>query len=284
MTGGRAAHPASTLVDRSLAALAERAHNAQWLARHVLGLPHAPEIVADRLAMALLGADPRVQRLADGRWSLVAVATGAPLLEESAFAVVDVETTGMRAALDDRITEIAVVLVQGERRELLFESLVNPGRPIPAMISGITGITDPMVRAAPRFEEISDRLLAALNGRVFVGHNLRFDWSFVSAELHRTRALRLDGPRLCTVRLARRLVPNAESCALDALSRYFAFENSARHRAAGDALVTAQLLQRLMLLARDAGARTLPDLEQLQAARTPRKSRRISGSPDPRFP
>jgi DNA polymerase-3 subunit epsilon len=273
VTGGLAAHPASTLVDRSIAALREAARPAQWLARHVLGLPNAPEIVADRLATALLGADPRVRRLADGRWSLVAAATGDPLLEESAFAVVDVETTGMRAALDDRITEIAVVLVHGERRELLFESLVNPGRPIPAMISGITGITDQMVRAAPRFEELSDRILDALSGRVFVGHNMRFDWGFVSAELFRARGLRLDGTRLCTVRLARRLVPQAESCALGALSELFAFENPARHRAAGDAIVTAHLLQRLMLLARDAGARTLPDLELLQSARLPRKAR-----------
>lgn len=264
MTGGLAAHPASTLVDRAIEAMAGAARSTAWLARHVLGLPNAPEVVADRLAMALLGADPRVRRLADGRWALVAAASGAPLLEECAFAVVDVETTGMRAAHDDRITEIAVVLVQGERRELLFESLVNPGRPIPAMISSMTGITEDLVRAAPRFEEVTDRVLDALSGRVFVAHNMRFDWGFVSAELQRARGLRLDGARLCTVRLSRRLVPAAESCALDALSHHFAFENPARHRAAGDALVTAQLLQRLVPLAREAGARTLPDLEGLQ--------------------
>jgi DNA polymerase-3 subunit epsilon len=141
------------------------------------------------------------------------------------------------------------------------------------MISGITGITDRMVRAAPRFEDISDRILAALGGRVFVGHNMRFDWGFVCAELRRARGLRLDGPRLCTVRLARRLVPSATSCALDALSTLFAFENPARHRAAGDALVTAELLNRLITLARQEGARTLPDLEQLQVARSTRRRR-----------
>jgi DNA polymerase-3 subunit epsilon len=264
VTGGLAAHPASTLVDRALTALAGEARGAEWLAAHVLGLVHAPEVVAERLAAALLGADPRVHRLADGRWSLVAAARGAPLLEECAFAVVDVETTGMRAARDDRITEIAVVLVRGERRELLFESLVNPERPIPPMVSAITGISDRMVRAAPRFEAVAERVLDALAGRVFVAHNVRFDWGFVAAELRRARDLRLEGPRLCTVRLARRLVPGAESCALDALSVRFALENPARHRAAGDAFVTAQLLHRLMGLARDAGARTLPDLEGLQ--------------------
>lgn len=264
MTGGLFSHPASTLVERALLAMAEGARPADWLATNVLGLNNAPNLVAERLAAALLGADPRVRRLADGRWGLVVAARGEALLEECAFAVVDVETTGMRPGLDDRITEIAVVLVCGERRELLFESLVNPGRPIPPMISSITGITEQMVRAAPRFEEVCDRVLDALSGRIFVAHNMRFDWGFVSAELRRARDVRLEGPRLCTVRLARRLVPTAHSCALDALSQLFAFENPARHRAAGDALVTAQLLHRLMGRAREAGARTFPELELMQ--------------------
>ncbi len=261
---GLVALPASTMVERALAAMAEGARQADWLASNVMGLVNAPEVVSERLAAALLGADPRVHRLADGSWSLVAAARGVPMIEECAFAVVDVETTGMRAMMDDRITEIAVVLVCGERRELLFESLINPGRPIPSFVSSITGITDQMVRAAPRFEEVCDRVLEAISGRIFVAHNVRFDWRFVSSELLRARDVRLDGPRLCTVRLARRLVPAAESCSLDALSHLFAFENPARHRAAGDALVTAQLLHRLMGLARETGARTFLELEGLQ--------------------
>jgi len=270
MTGGLAAVPASTLVDRALVSLTGSPRSAEWLAIHILGLPSVPAIVAERLAIALLGADPRVRRLADGRWSLIAAALGQPLIEECAFAVVDVETTGMRASGDDRITEIAVVLVHGERRELLFESLINPGRPIPGMISSMTGITDTMVRAAPRFEEVAGQILDALSGRVFVAHNARFDWGFVSAEVRRARDQRLDGARLCTVRLARRLVEGATSCSLGALSERFAFENPARHRAAGDALVTAQLLHRLLCLARDTGARTVADLEVLQGARARR--------------
>jgi len=284
--GGLAAHPNSTLVDRALEALTAEARLAEWLAANVLGLSNAPVVVAERLAFALLGADPRVHRLADGRWGLAVAARGAPLLEECVFAVVDVETTGVRAALDDRVTEIAVVLVQGERRELVFESLVNPGRPIPSLVTSITGITDQMVRAAPRFEEVAERVLDALAGRVFVAHNMRFDWRFVATEVQRARDLRLESPRLCTVRLARRLVPMAESCSLDALSYLFAFENPARHRAAGDALVTAQLLSRLMLLARDAGARTLEDLERLQgphhraSKKRSRKRARPPANPD----
>lgn len=268
---GLAAVPDGTLVDRALTALAMEARSAEWLAGSVLGLVHAPDLVADRLAAALLGADPRVSRLADGRWALVAAARGAPGLHECAFAVVDVETTGGRPARGDRITEIAVVLVHGERRELVFEALVNPGRPIPPFASAMTGITDALVRAAPPFEEIAEPVLATLAGRVFVAHNARFDWAFVGNELRRARDLRLEGPRVCTVRLARHLVAGADSCALDALTERFALENRARHRAAGDALVTAQILQRLLGLARERGARTLPEL---QAFQLPRRRRR----------
>ena len=223
--------------------------------------------MAERLAVALLGADPRIHRLNDGRWAVVAEVQGSPLLEECAFAVVDVETTGVRAAGQDRITDIAVVVVQGARRELVFESLVNPGFPIPMWITGITGITQAMVRNAPAFEEVAEQLLAALAGRVFVAHNARFDWRFVSAEVRRSSDLALDGPRICTVRLARRLLPQLESRSLDSLSYYFGLTNPARHRAAGDAMATAELLQRLLDRARDAGARTLSDLEGMMSGR-----------------
>jgi len=269
-----AIRPDSTLVDRALLAMGEGARPASWLANHVLGLARAPEIIAERLAAALLGADPRVQRLADGRWGLVSAACGAPLIEECAFAVVDVETTGVRATRDDRITEIAVVVVQGERCELVLDLLVNPGRPISGIVTSITGITNAMVRAAPRFEEVAERVTDALAGRVFVAHNARFDWRFVAAELSRARGMTLDGSRLCTVRLARKLVDAVQSCSLDALSELFAFENPARHRAGGDALVTALLLRRLLRLARESGARTLADLEQLQGPnRRPKKKK-----------
>lgn len=267
-----AARPDSTLVDRALLALSQESRPARWLAVNVLGLQRAPDLIAERLAVALLGADPRVQRLANGTWALVAGA-GAPLLEECAFAVIDVETTGGSAAGSDRIIEVAVVLVQGERRELVFDSLVNPGRPIPGMVTSITGITNAMVRDAPPFEAIADPLLDVLAGRVFVAHNARFDWRFVVAELKRAQALRLEGTRLCTVRLARRLVEAVESCALDALTLRFDLSNPARHRAGGDALATAELLQRLLRLARQRGARTLNDLELLQGIRHARKRR-----------
>jgi len=271
---GLAAHPVSALAERVLLRLRVASASSAELCREVLGLPGAPTVLAERVAVALLGADPRVRQLPDGRWALASVAQGSPLLEECAFAVVDVETTGMRAAGDDRVTEVAVVLLHGGRRELLLDTLVNPGRTIPPAISGITGITDAMVRGAPSFQDIADQLLGVLAGRIFVAHNARFDWSFLDASLQRTRGLGLGGPNLCTVRLARRLLPGVGSCGLDNLTHVLALENSARHRAAGDADVTARLLERLLVTARGEGARTLDDLERIQR-------RKKGAPPDP---
>lgn len=276
---GLAAHPESTLIDRVLITLQDGPRPAVTLCNRVLGLAGAPEAVCERIAIALLGADPRVRQLADGRWGLVPEAQGSPLLDQCAFAVVDVETTGMRAGSSDRITEIAVVVVHGGRREVVLDSLVNPGRPIPPAICAITNITNDMVRTAPTFPEMADRVIAALAGRIFVAHNARFDWAFVTAELRRAKALALDGPRLCTVRLARRLVRDVRSCGLDNLTQHFGFENAARHRAAGDALVTAALLDRLLRLAREEGARTLQDLAAISLRRAARRPRRRQAAP-----
>lgn len=271
---GLAVHPSTTLVERVHGVLRTGPQTSAMLCRDVLGLSEAPVVICDRIAVALLGSDPRIRRIPDGRWGLVPEVQGSPLLEECAFAVVDVETTGMRALGTDRITEVAVVVLCGGRREVVFESLVNPGRPIPPAIRAITNISDDMVRGAPPFAEVCDRLVEVLAGRVFVAHNARFDWNFVSAEMRRARDLALDGPRLCTVRLARRLVKGIASCGLDSLTHWFGFANASRHRAAGDALVTAELLERLLALAREEGARTLQDLAAIESRRAPRRPRR----------
>jgi DNA polymerase III subunit epsilon len=278
---GLAAVPTGTLVDRALEALAAGPRSGERLSREVFGLARAPAAVADRLAVALLGADPRVRRLPDGRWGLVAAALGSPLLGDCAFAVVDVETTGSRGAAGDRITEVAVVVVQGERCETVLDTLVNPGRPIPPMVTQVTRITNDMVRAAPPFEEVADQVLAALAGRVFVAHNARFDWAFLAGELRRARALGLEGPRLCTVRLARSLVPGLGSYSLDAVAHWCGVDNPARHRAGGDAWALANVLRRLLGLAREREARTLQDLERFQARRgRRRRGRRGRAAPD----
>jgi DNA polymerase-3 subunit epsilon len=236
-------------------------------------MPTAPEVVADRLAVALLGADPRVRRDHAGRWALAQEPAGATTLKDLVFAVVDVETTGSRPGVGDRITEVAVVLVgPGGRSETVFETLVNPERVIPAAVTRVTQITNTMVRDKPVFAEITDDLLTALSGRVFVAHNVQFDWRFLEAEVRRARDLRLDGPRVCTVKLARRLLPGLKHRGLDAVSRYFGIDIENRHRAGGDARATARVLLRLLELAAEQGARTLEDLGRVDTRVRRRKT------------
>jgi DNA polymerase-3 subunit epsilon len=116
-------------------------------------------------------------------------------------------------------------------------------------------------------------LLGVLEGNVFVAHNASFDWRFLSAEIERVTRRPLEGRRLCTVRMARRLVPQLGRRNLDALSAYYGIENGARHRAGGDAIATAQVLLRLLDAARDRGCETLDGLEALLAARTATRKR-----------
>lgn len=256
----------STLAERALQYLREGPRPPLDIVRDVLGLGMANRTVAERLADALLGADPRFSFDMDGRWTLVPEPMwhGVPL-SDVRYAVVDVETTGMRPLRDDRITEIAVVHVDGLRRTVVFSSLINPGRPIPWRIQTITNITDTMVADAPPFAAVAEQVLAALTGRVFVAHHARFDWAFVSAEVERARDYPIRMPRLCTVRLSRRLVPELERRNLDAVTRFFGVEipPEARHRAAGDADATAVVLQRLIGRAVDRGLLTWEELEAL---------------------
>lgn len=270
---GLTAVPGGTLLDRALRLLELGPADSLRIAREVLGLPRAPAVVADRLAAALLGHDPRVRRDHLGHWALAGRSTATVTLADTVFAVVDVETTGSQPASGDRITEVAVVLAgPGGRTEVVVDTLVNPERPIPAAVTRVTQITEAMVRGRPTFAEVADEVLSALAGRVFVAHNVQFDWRFLEAEVRRARDLRLDGPRVCTVKLARRLLPGLKHRGLDSVSRYFGIEIENRHRAGGDALATARVLGRLLDLAVEQGARTLDDLVQVDARVRPRKT------------
>src|SRR5664279_6054101 len=154
------------------------------------------------------------------------------------LAFVDTETTGMRAA-EDRITEIGIVRVDGDAdggppRVSEWSTLVNPGEPIPAVIQALTGITDAMVKGAPAFPAIASAIEARIDGCVFIAHNARFDHGFLKHEF--ARAGRAFSARaLCTVKLSRRLYPEAEGHGLDAIIARHALAVADRHRALGDA-------------------------------------------------
>jgi DNA polymerase-3 subunit epsilon len=176
---------------------------------------------------------------------------------------VDVETTGGTPRRGHRITEVAVVEVDDGVIASDFQTLVNPGRPIPSRIAALTGITDDMVAGAPFFEDVAEELLGRLEGRVFVAHNVSFDWSFVSAQLGDSLGEVPVGPRLCTVQMSRRLAPELTRRNLDSVATYFNVPIHARHRAYGDAMATARVLLRLLDEARLQGIRDLPTLQRL---------------------
>ena len=231
------------------------------LAREVLGLT-GHDGAASAAVFQLLGTDPRFLVDAEGTWRLdVSLAPyGAPL-HDVGFAVVDVETTGRGPWAGSRMMEIAVVEVRGGAIVDEYETLLNPGQGIPGAITSLTGITSAMVAQAPYFEHVADDVQRRLEGRVFVAHNATFDWSFVSSELVAARGEAPDVPRLCTVRMARRLVSRLRHRNLDELSRYFGIEIHARHRAYGDALATARVLLRLL---DEASGRGIDDLSTLE--------------------
>jgi DNA polymerase-3 subunit epsilon len=202
-------------------------------------------------------------------------------LATARFAVVDVETTGSQPGLWDRVTEIAIVPVDGLAVGEPWSRLVHPGRPIPPMITALTGISDAMVASAPPFAEIADEVAARLDGRIFTAHNAPFDRRFVEAELARTRALRLEGAALCTVRLTRTLVPALTRRSLDRVTAYFGVRIDGRHRAGGDAVATAQVLVRLLEIARERDVATWPALLALLSPAARRRLGRPSALPQP---
>ncbi len=166
-------------------------------------------------------------------------------LEHLTYVVVDLETTGLRPQ-GNGITEICCLRVAGGRVADRFATLVNPGRPIPAFIQAMTGITDAMVRGAPAFGEIVPSLLDFLGDSVLVAHNAPFDLSFLNYGLYVNGHRSLHNPVLDTRRLARRLVPDLQSGSLDAVAQHLGVPIEGRHRASGDAEATVEVLLRLL--------------------------------------
>jgi DNA polymerase III epsilon subunit family exonuclease len=196
--------------------------------------------------------------------------------------VVDTETTGGRSLLGDRITEFAAVIVKGGEIVELYETLVNPQRSIPPFVTQLTNITWDMVKNAPTFDRIAPDVLRVLEGNVFVAHNATFDWRFVTTEVSRSTGRQLRGRRLCTVKIARKVLPQLSRRSLDYVARYYGVEIRNRHRAAGDALATAKCLLRMMSDLADRGCGTWGELQTLlRAPAMRRKKRRPSGLPTP---
>lgn len=184
---------------------------------------------------------------------------GVPL-NEVTFCVIDFETTGSSPE-DDRITEIGAAKYHGGECIGTFQTLVNPGCPIPPFITILTGITEAMVLPAPRIESLLGSLTHFIGDAVIVAHNARFDVSFLNAALVRDGRDPLDNPVVDTVPLARRLVRDeVRDCKLGTLSAHFRLPHQPSHRALDDALATGDLLHLLLERAAGFGVLGLDDL------------------------
>jgi DNA polymerase-3 subunit epsilon len=160
------------------------------------------------------------------------------------FAIIDIESTGGNPK-KDRITEIAIFIHNGERVIEQYCTLINPETYISPFIVALTGISNEMVAEAPKWEEVAPKIDALTKGRVFVAHNVRFDYSFVSNEYKRM-GQRYHRKQLCTVRLSRTILPGLVSYSLGRLCQQVGIPVAHRHRAFGDGAATAELFNILL--------------------------------------
>lgn len=160
------------------------------------------------------------------------------------YAVVDIEGTGSPANKNG-ITEIAIVLYDGKDIVDQYETLINPKIPIPKYVAKLTGISDKMVADAPLFEEVAPTILKLLNKTTFVAHNAGFDYPYLKYFLEQS-GYNLDTPVLCTLELSRRAFPNLVKHGLESLCGDLKIGIDNRHRAGGDALATAKVLELIL--------------------------------------
>src|SRR6185312_312605 len=177
-------------------------------------------------------------------WALVAWRYTQRGLDEIDFVVLDTETTGLRPG-SHRVIEVAGVRVRGGEVIDSFQSVLNSGVRIPRFIAQSTGITREMVATAPASHEALPAFLSFVEGAIVVGHNVGFDLGFLNYEAQLLgQSFPIDG--LDTIPLARRFLPGLKRFKLDNVADHLRIATSQRHRALGDARVTAAVFLRLL--------------------------------------
>lgn len=218
-----------------------------------------------------LGTDDRLVFHANGEWSIPSLAAvnraDAELLEE--FVALDVETTGLKPNRQ-RIIEIAAIRYRHGQVERSFESFINPERGIPEFITKLTTITNEHVREAPTFGQVASEVVEFIGDSLIVGHNVRFDISFLNAELNRVDQPPLINERLDTMGLAVRLLKSLRKPSLDRVAAAVGLSPRKIHRAGDDARLTAEVALRLVGEAARQGVTTIDQLKSAATVVTPR--------------
>jgi DNA polymerase III subunit epsilon len=239
-------------------------------ARHLFASRSIPAELASTLVTEVCAGDSRI----DCTGAAVTLAAAPdPLLDEAEFVVFDLETTGL-SAQTSRICELAAVRVRALELVDSFQSLVDPGLPLPEPVARLTGLHDRELRGAPGVRTVVGCFLSFAGNAPLVAHNARFDQRFLERQLGRRESRRLAEPPLCTAALARRLLAGrVRRVSLSSLAVFFGVSTAPCHRALPDAEATAEVLVRLVELAQELGARRVSELRALAA---PRK-RRVHG-------
>lgn len=234
---------------------------ASVVADEVFGVRSADEDFARQLVADMTAEDPRLRFNPDQTVELVLPNFDNQKLSETEFVVFDTETTGSKPPFA-RMTEIGCYKVKNGEIVGEFESLVNPHTVIPMNIVALTGITNEMAQDAPNFFEIMPELLRFIGDSVLVAHNAGFDMRFLDYEIGRVVPHRkLINPNLCTVRLSRKLLPNIKNHRLHTIAEYYGITIRNRHRAAGDALATAQIFVEFLKQLDKKGVRSIAALK-----------------------
>lgn len=216
-------------------------------ARRLLALGEGPPLLCREIMNTLTVEDQRFCWTSPATIGLLDSKLADPDLADVAFVVVDIETTGARPGTS-KITEIGAVRIEGLRQVGVFETLVNPQRPIPSKIIEITGITPRMVLSAPRIEQVMPHFLDFARDAVVVGHNAAFDLGFLNYELSRLKGRRLGDGAIDTVKLSRRMAPGLPNHRLATVAQALGSSVTDFHRALPDAQATADIF--LVLIGR----------------------------------
>lgn len=221
---------------------------------HVMNIPHTEPDLARVLVSDIIETDPRLA-LREDTVELVENGFENRILRDTDFVVFDLETTGAKTP-PCRITEIGAYRIVNGRIAGEYQTLVNPETPIPAFITSLTGISNAMVRNAPRFGDIAPDFMDFIGDSVLVAHNAHFDMRFLNHEIGRIhRDYRVGNPHLCTVQLSRKLLPDLANHRLHTVAEHYSIRIKNRHRALDDAFATARIFEDFLLKLEERGIR-----------------------------
>ena len=185
------------------------------------------------------------------------------------FTIVDIETTGL-AAYYHKITEIAALKYKDGKIVNEFSTLVNPEVRIPRFITRLTGIDDEMVKDQPKIKEVMPRFCSFLGESPFVAHFAAFDYKFLDYASQKNIGINLSNHKICTCKLARRLLPELPSKKLSSLCSHFNIENDDAHRAMSDALATSKVFHNFLGMMKEKEIEDIRDILTFQKSKIPK--------------